>query len=248
MNALEISEPYNTLFKKYGLSSFNDFIDKPIGNLLADEATREIRKFDIEGQTFFLKRVKKFKLSSALEALLQGHKPYSYSYREMIHVQMLKKAGIAVMSVAAVGERRSFGFPKESFIIVVGIEGQELALLYKASDPAGKLEILKKLGALYAELHHKGFFKPIRLTDIIQSNTGELTLIDRETRHPYPRRFSHNRALNSFAQAIYRQRRQGIDFNATEIDNLLRAYYSHCKDLWTDTELIFLKKAQKVLR
>ena len=93
MNALEISEPYNTLFKKYGLSSFNDFIDKPIGNLLADEATREIRKFDIEGQTFFLKRVKTFKLSSALEALLQGHKPYSYSYREMIHVQMLKTRG-----------------------------------------------------------------------------------------------------------------------------------------------------------
>jgi hypothetical protein len=247
MNVLEVDKRYKALFDGIGLSDFEAFMTTSAGDTIASESLRETRKLDIEGHTFFLKRVKKAKFSSAVEAVLQGRRPHSYAWREMQHVEQLQLAGIPVMTVAAVGERRYLGLPKEGFIVVVGIEGDDLELVFRSSNDTGKSIIMRQLGALNAQLHVHGFLKPIRLKDLIITPSQKLVLIDRETRNPFPRRFSQERALQSLIKAGQRQHRDGVKYS--EADNLvmLKAYYQGCSQLWPETEQAFLEKALKAL-
>lgn len=247
MKVLNVDSRYKALFDKAGLGDFDEFMTAAVGEVLASESLRETRILDIEGQRFFLKRVKKSKFSSAIEALLQGRWPHSYAWREMQHVEQLQQAGIPVMSVAAVGERRQFGLPKESFIAVVGVEGKDLEVVFRASNDTEKSLIMGQLGALCAELHRHGFLKPIRLKDLIQTPSLQLVLIDRETRNPYPRRFSKKRALQSLIKASQRQSRDGINFSEADTRTMLKAYYQGCSELWTEKEDIFVEKILKRL-
>ncbi len=247
MKVLEVDQRYKALFDGVGLNEFEAFMTASVGDVLASENLRETRKLTIDGRTFFLKRVKKSKFSSALEAILQGRRPHSYAWREMQHVEQLQQAGIPVMSVAAVGERRHLGLPKESFIAVVGIEGEDLELVFRMSNDADKNNIMAQLGALYAQLHRHGFLKPIRLKDLIKTPSQELVLIDRETRNPFPRRFSPKRALQSLVKAKQRQARDGINYSEANTRAMLKAYYQSCSELWPENEDAFIKTTLKLL-
>ena len=247
MKVMEVNQYYKDLFDGIGLSDFEAFMSSDVGHILSLESLRETRKFSIKGFTFFLKRIKKFKYSSALEAFLQGRWPHSYAWREMQHVYQLKQAGIPVMSIAAVGENRHWGLPKESFIVVVGVEGTELNKAFESSDEAGKSIIMNQLGVLYAQLHRHGFLKPIRLKDLIRTQSQELILIDRETRNPFPRSFSQRRAIKSLTKAKQRQVRDGIHYSKTDNTIMLRAYYRNCSELWSESEQLFIEKTLKKL-
>ena len=73
------------------------------------------------------------------------------------------------------------------------------------------------------------------------------TIIDRETRNPFPRRFSSKRALQSLIKAKQRQGRDGVSYSEANTRAMLKAYYQGCSELWFEKEHIFVEKTLGLL-
>jgi len=80
-------------------------------------------------------------------------------------------------------------------------------------DEQGRQRIPGQFGALLGRLHDHGFYGSTRLKDIIYAGSPDanprLTLIDRETRNPYPKRATEKRVIERPLFNIRRQAQQG---------------------------------------
>ena len=235
MRKLIINPNYLKLLNEYKLDNYQAIKSTQRGEIVEDNAKREIRKIILNDEVLYLKRTKTEKILSAIEQLLLGRTPHSKPYTEMLHAKLLQQAGIAVMEVVAAGEHTQFGLPKGGFILSKEVPGQDGENLYSAANALERIAICKALGALMARLHSKGFFATTRLKDVFgeTNSAGSLTfkLIDRETRTPHIKKLTAKRALNSLITGFRRQKRAGSSFSNDEQNSFAQAYCAEINQL-----------------
>lgn len=242
MEILEISPQFKELFSGAGLKTFTDFMAKEVGQPMTKEKTRSMVKITLDGRTFYLKRMKKQTLANSLWIFLTGEKPHGTAYREMLHVKELRDAGFDAMEVAAAGEIRRLGLPGDSFLVTREVEGQDLDPLYRTSSVEDRREIARRFGELLGKLHATGFYSRVRLKDVLigpgdSVSKRAFTLIDRETRHPYPRMFSKRKVLALLTAAISRHQRMSVPVRPETVRWFLDGYVSGISPKWKISRL-----------
>jgi hypothetical protein len=252
MEILEISPQFRDLFSTAGLSSFADFMKKELGHTMSREQTRSMVRISLDGRTFYLKRMHRQTLANSLWILCTGEKPHGTAYREMLHVQELRKAGFDAMEVAAAGEFRRLGMPGESFLMTHAVEGEDLDPFYRSAPGAQQKEIARRFGELLGKLHASGFYSRVRLKDVLIGPGNALadrpfTLIDRETRHPYPRAFSRRKSISLLAAAASRHHRMGIDVRPEVVKYFLSGYVVGVSGRWNVGRLAVFRLCREKL-
>ncbi len=136
------------------------------------------------------------------------------------------------MQAAAHGERRVWGLPREGFLLVRAVPGQDVADLYRNAGLTTRLDLMERIGRLTGKLHAAGFFDHLRLKDLIAGPGGKLTLIDRESRHPWAKRFTRRHALRAIARSVRRTLRDGFRFGPATIGAFLGGYREGVSSRW----------------
>jgi len=156
-----------------------------------------------DSSVYYLKRSSGLAHRHLLRPLLFGHWPCSGALRELKMLQQLRAQGFLTMEPVAWGERRVWGIPRQGFLLVKAVEGEEVAFLASTHDDVALSDLASQIGYLLARLHLAGFYQPVRLKDLIKSNAG-LVLIDRETSKPWRSSFSKRRCSNSLRRSLSR--------------------------------------------
>lgn len=228
MIRLQLNSNYEELLSDNGLGVYQRLMDLETGTLVERNDEREIRYLLLDGTGFYLKRVRREKISAAIERYLSGGLAHGRPYREMQQFRCLRWNGFDVADVVAVGEESRFGLPVSGFIMTREVPGKDLLQWYRQSNKKGRRHIVRHFGALVGKLHRRGFFGSIRLKDVISADEPgkkmTLKLIDRETRNPFPRRPNRNRVLDKFLINFRRQLSQGEKFSRRELKVLTKHY------------------------
>jgi len=228
MIRLHINPTFQALLQANNLSSYSQIMQTSSGTIIEDDCSRDVRCLDLDGQKLYLKRCRREKLSSALESYSLGKLAHSKPYKEMLQFRYLAQRHFAVAEVVAAGEELNYGMPLKGFIMTREVPGQDLALVYRAADKDTRHCIMSDFGSLLGRLHNFGFYGSTRLKDIFidgdPCKSPTLTLIDRETRSPYPRPVSQNKVLNRLLLNVYRQAKQGEIFSSSEWESFAENY------------------------
>ncbi len=249
MLRLQLNSDYESLLSENRLASFAEFMTIDTGTFFEQEEQRDVRRLQLGQQFFFLKRVTREKLSSALESYLGGKLAHSKPYKEMQHFSFLREHGFDTAEVVAVGEKLHFGIPIEGFIMTREVPGRDLSTVYQAAGVEDRIDIIRRFGALVGRLHDHGFFGSIRLKDIICDGEPydrmQMTLIDREVRNPRPRSASKAATLDRLLLNTRRQTQQGEVFSAEEWATFSRNY---CRSLSPPVQLEHSVVTSEILR
>jgi hypothetical protein len=220
MIRLQLNPSFATLLQANGLGDYRQIMRTSNGRVIEADELRDVRCIALNGHNFYLKRTHSEKPVSALESYGRGRLAHSKPFKKMLQFKQLARLDFDVAEVVAVGEELHYGIPQRGFIMTREVEGEDLALVYRAADDAGRRHILKHFGSLLGRLHDNGFYGSTRLKDIICAgavdDTPRLTLIDRETRNPYAKRATAKRVLSRLMFNIRRQAQQGEVFSERE--------------------------------
>jgi hypothetical protein len=238
MIRLHIKPTFQPLLEANNLSSYSQIMQTSSGTIIEEDCSRDVRRLDLDGQKLYLKRCRREKLSSALESYCLGKLAHSKPYKEMLLSRLLAELDFDVAEVVAAGEELRFGVPVKGFIITREVIGQDLALVYRAADKGTRRCIMSGFGSLMGRLHDCGFYGSTRLKDIFidgdPCKSPTLTLIDRESRSPYPRPVRKKGVLARLLLNIYRQAKQGEIFTASEWETFTESY---CRSLTGDLNI-----------
>ena len=200
------------------------------GDLIEENELREVRRLHLSRQTIYLKRTKYEKTTSAFESYARLRLAHSKPFKEMLQYKCLADLGFDVAEVVAVGEDLRFSIPQRGFIMTAEVSGEDLSQVYLAAGEQDRHRILGQFGALLGRLHEHGFYGSTRLKDIIYAGAPDanpkLTLIDRETRNPYPKKATAKRILERLLFNIRRQAQQGEIFSESQWREFCENYCS----------------------
>ncbi len=248
MIRLYINPAFQALLEENRFSSYLQVMQTSRGTIIEEDSSRDVRRLDLDGHVLYLKRCCWEKLSSAFESYCQGKMAHSKPYKEMLQFRHLSRFDFAVAEVVAAGESLRYGVPSKGFIITREVGGQDLALVYRAADKSTRYCIMANFGALLGRLHDNGFYGGTRLKDIIidgdPCKSPTLTLIDRETRNPYPGPLGEKRALARLLLNIRRQAQQGEVFSPGEWEIFAESY---CQSLTGSSGIDASTLLQKIL-
>ncbi len=232
MIRLHINPTFQPLLEANNLNSYSQIMQTSSGTIIEEDCSRDVRRLDLDGQILYLKRSRREKLSSALESYCRGKLAHSKPYKEMLQFRYLSHLDFTVAEVVAAGEELNYGTPLKGFIITREVIGQDLALVCRAADKDTRRCIMSDFGSLLGRLHNCGFYGSTRLKDIFidgdPCKSPTLTLIDRETRSPYPKPVREKRVLTRLLLNIRRQAQQGEIFTASEWESFAENY---CRSL-----------------
>ena len=218
---------YADTLRAFGLDNYQNISTTQLGEVLEANQKRDTRRLTLGDEVFYLKRTKTEKIQSAIEFLLMGRVPHSKPYREAQHIHNLQQNHICTMEVVAYGEHTHLGMPRGGFILSKAVAGIEAESYFQQAQPAERLALCLAFGKLTGQLHSKGFFATTRLKDVfLQKSNDEyqLTLIDRETRNPKPKKFTLRRAKRSLSDSFRRQSRDGSRYSNTERQQFMHGY------------------------
>ena len=234
MIRLQINPAFGDLLRSSHLHSYSQIMQTSLGKVVEENSLRDVRCLNLDGINFYLKRTRVEKFTSALESYCRGRLAHSRPFKEMIQFRWLEKLDFDVAEVVAVGEELRFAVPMKGFIITREVPGQDLAQVYRAAEIASRNNIMSHFGSLLGRLHNHGFFGSTRLKDIISSgdpgNSMKLTLIDRETRNPYPRHATREKVIARLLFNIRRQAQQGEVFTTSEWVAFTKSYCQSLAD------------------
>ncbi len=228
MIRLQIKPVFAALLQAQDLGNYCQLMQTSSGRVVEEDDLRDVRCLELNGQKFYLKRTRSEKAMSALESYGRGRLAHSKPFKEMLQFRHLAQLGFDVAEVVATGEELHYGIPQRGFIMTREVEGRDLALVYRAADDTERCHILRHFGSLLGRLHANGFYGSTRLKDIIYADlpgdSPKLTLIDRETRNPYPKRATARRVMSRLLFNIRRQAQQGEVFSEHEWKFFSEAY------------------------
>ena len=235
MIRLQINPAFTDLLRSCNLHSYSRIMQTSDGEIIEDNDERDVRRLSLDGTKVYLKRTRFERLSPALESYCHIRMAHSKTFREMIQLHSLEELGFDVAEVVAVGEKLRLAIPREGFLITREVPGQDLARIYHSANKVDRNHIMGHFGSLLGRLHDHGFFGSTRLKDVISrgdpGGSFKLTLIDRETRNPYPKRVDRKTAINRLLFNIRRQAQQGEVFSndewATFAEHYCRAVAGH---------------------
>lgn len=232
MIRLQINPAFADLLRSSNLQSYSQIMQTSRGDIVEENSLRDVRRLGLDGVTFYLKRTRSEKLSSALESYCSCRLAHSRPFKEMMQFQLLEQLDFDVAEVVATGEELRFAVPVKGFILTREVPGQDLAQVYRMADRTERNNILSQFGCLMGRLHSSGFFGSTRLKDIISAGSPQasmkLTLIDRETRNPYPKRATRGNTIARLLFNIRRQAQQGEVFTISEWESFADSY---CRSL-----------------
>ena len=232
MIRLHINPTFQPLLAANNMSSYSQIMQTSIGTIIEKDCSRDVHRLNLDGQKLYLKRCRREKFSSALESYCRGKLAHSKPYKEMLQFRYLSHLDFAVAEVVAAGEELNYGMPLTGFIMTHEVIGRDLALVYRAADKSTRRCIMSDFGSLLGRLHDSGFYGGTRLKDIITDGdpwkAPTLTLIDRETRSPYPKPAGKKRILARLLLNIRRQAQQGEIFTSGEWASFSESY---CRSL-----------------
>ena len=230
MIRLRINPAFSGLLQLYRLDSYPDVMQIDAGELIEENESRDVRRLQLDDQVVYLKRTRSEKITSAFESYGRGRLAHSKPFKEMLHFKQLARLEFDVAEVVAVGEELRLGIPRRGFIITAEVDGEDLAQVYQKVDDADQCRILEQFGTLLGRLHDCGFFGSTRLKDIIYSGTPrsnpKLTLIDRETRNPYPRTSRRKDIIERLLLNVRRQIQAGERFGEQQWSEFCENYCS----------------------
>jgi len=200
-------------------------------------------------ELFYLKRQKREPVSRLIGVCLSGHRPHSGPLRELAALNHLRQAGFAVMEPVAWGEQRWCGLPVAGFLVVKSVTGGDVAQLFTSLRGQERFALVKQVGLLIGRLHAAGFYQNVRLKDLIlDQNSGDLVLIDRETSRPWPKKFSAQRAIASLARSGRRTLRDGQRPGPSSLRHFFSGYGEGVAASWQISARELRKLAMKRLR
>ena len=230
MIRLRINPAFSGLLQLHRLDTYPAVMQIDTGELIEENESRDVRRLQLDDQVVYLKRTRSEKITSALESYARGRLAHSKPFKEMLHFKQLAKLEFDVAEVVAVGEELRFGIPIRGFIMTAEVGGEDLAQVYQKVDDADQRRILEQFGSLLGRLHDCGFFGSTRLKDIIYSgtprNNPKLTLIDRETRNPYPRTSGRKDIMERLLLNVRRQIQAGERFSEQQWSGFCENYCS----------------------
>ncbi|MCP4767623.1 MAG: hypothetical protein GY875_15290 [Gammaproteobacteria bacterium] len=228
MIRLQINPAFAALLQAQDLGNYRQLMQTSAGRVIEKDNLRDVRCLELDGQAFYLKRTRTEKALSALESYGRGRLAHSKPFKEMLQFKHLARLGFDVAEIVATGEELHYGIPQRGFIMTREVEGQDLALVYRAADDRERCLIIEQFGSLLGRLHDNGFYGSTRLKDIFYAravnDAPKLTLIDRETRNPYPKRATAKRVMSRLLFNIRRQAQQGEVFSEREWRLFSEAY------------------------
>jgi len=180
---------------------------------------------------YYLKRGSALAPRHLLRPLLFGHWPRSGPLRELEMLQQLRSNRFPTMEPVAWGERRVLGIPRQGFLLVKAVEGEEVSALISTLHDTALEKLCGAIGLLFAELHLAGFFQPVRLKDLIKTDAG-LVLIDRETSKPWKSLFTKRRCINSLGRSISRSGGCHCRLWADCCENFWTSYVEALHSIW----------------
>ena len=232
MIRLQINPAFVDLLRSSNLHSYSQIMQTSTGAVVEENDQRDVRCLNLDGIKLYLKRTRVEKFSSAVESYCRGRLAHSRPFKEMMQFRQLDKLDFEVAEVVATGEELRFAVPVKGFIITREVPGQDLAQVYRAAETAERNNIMSHFGSLLGRLHSHGFFGSTRLKDIISSGDPggslKLTLIDRETRNPYPKHTTREKIIARLLFNIRRQAQQGEVFATDEWASFTESY---CRSL-----------------
>ncbi len=232
MIRLQINPAFADLLQSSNLSSYAQIMQTSLGTVVEENNLRDVLRLNLDGIKFYLKRTRAENFSSAVESYCRGRLAHSRPFKEMMQFRWLQKLDFNVAEVVAVGEELHFAVPVKGFIITREVPGQDLAQVYRAAKITDRSNIMSHFGSLLGRLHSHGFFGSTRLKDIISSGDPggslKLTLIDRETRNPYPKHATREKVIARLLFNIRRQAQQGEVFTISEWESFTDSY---CRSL-----------------
>jgi tRNA A-37 threonylcarbamoyl transferase component Bud32 len=234
--------------RQHGLEGFDAWMNSAPGTVVSHGPGREVIRLHISGESFFLKRRRGESTVAMAGLLVHGHRPMCGALREARLLEQLEAGGFPVMKAAAYGERRVWGMPQEGFLLVRAVPGQLVADLYQKAEPAARFALMARVGQLAGKLHAAGFFEHLRLKDLIAGPDGTLTLIDRESRHPWAKRFTRRHALRAIARTVRRTLRDGLRFGPATARAFLNGYREGVAQHWRVTRPELRKQVFNQLR
>lgn len=251
MIRLQINPAFAGLLRSSNLHGYAQIMQTSLGTVVEENNQRDVRCLTLGGTTLYLKRTRVEKASSALQSYCRGRLAHSRPFKEMMQFRLLEQLDFDVAEVVAAGEELRFVVPLKGFIITREVPGQDLAQVYHAADKAERNNIMSRFGSLLGRLHNHGFFGSTRLKDIISSGSPggslQLTLIDRETRNPYPKHVTRELVIARLLFNIRRQAQQGEVFSAAEWNSFTASYcQSLADDLGIDDNTLLLEILAKL--
>jgi tRNA A-37 threonylcarbamoyl transferase component Bud32 len=208
---------------------------------------RQLRWVEAGGQKFLLKRLDKESLLRQMRLLLFGLRPVCGSLREVWMLQELQTAGFKTMEPVAWGQRRIRGFTVRGFLFVRKVEGKEVSGLFSGLDGPGRSRLAEEIGELTGRLHTAGFFQPVRLKDLIQTDSG-LVLIDRETSKPCPVSFMRWKCRVALVRCARRIVRDGHQLKPSVIRSFLRGYRRGIASRWVVSSAALARRVFPAVR
>lgn len=242
MQTLQINKEIAPWLRAAGCETFDQLMSAPVGEL-ASEADRQAEARKIvachEGveRTFYLKRSRHEEATKLLKCLMRPTLPSVGAMREVHLLRQLNAAGFETMQPVAWGQRSTFGWPSEGFMVCEAIDGVDLHQLYQRSDQPMRLWLQQQFGKLVGKLHAAGFFQPVRQKDLICGGTASdlsacrasgasarLVLIDRATSKPWPTRFSLGKCQGILSRTQRRIARDGQVMTPEELQAFAEGY------------------------
>jgi len=119
---LVIHPEFAPLLQANGLREYDDFMRRPaVGPPVSPHWNRETVLLELAGaagpRRFFLKRLFRPQPEHLLADLFHLRRPVSQPMKEWFHLRRLESADVSCMAVAAVGERRAGGLPRDGFLL-----------------------------------------------------------------------------------------------------------------------------------
>lgn len=140
----------------------------------------------------------------------------------------------------------------EVFLMVRAVPGELLANVFEVSSESERRILMEHAGELAGRLHARGFFQHPRLKDLIRTPEGELTVIDRESGRPWPRRFSSRLAMTSLARTARRTLRDGHRLGPASASAFFEGYSRGLESRWpmpaADLARLFMRRFRRELR
>ena len=147
---------------------------------------REVRSFELDGTTYFLKRNTFEGVKKTWRLLRQTPSARSSLDKERKLVELFEQSTLPVMRVAAYGERRFLGLPIGSLLVVRDVKGEPFPATYKKSKPTEKRKLAFVMGAFISAVHSAQIDSIVRVHDLFCTSKDYtdfrhcLVAIDRE--------------------------------------------------------------------
>lgn len=218
------------------------------GETVSKGASGDVVRLNIDGETYFLKRRQDGPLMAMIVMALHGRRPMGRAMREVRMLEQLGANGFAVMATVACGEKRAWGQPRGGFLLARAVPGELAADLYRNSGQEARCELMEDIGRLTGKLHAAGYFDHVRLKDLMVGDDGSLTLIDRECRHPWAKRFTRRHALRSIARTARRTLRDGMYFTPSALRAYFAGYRGGVSSRWQVSRGEFRKQVFREIR